>query len=77
MFSAILSHFISFKGKKHFLIGLVVFALLLLILWISGNYSEQKRISAYEECLMETNSQSFNGNVVNCMIKKGYKEYRY
>ena len=66
----------SFKSKKHFLIGLITFALLLLILWISGNYSEQKRMTANEECLLETNSQSFNTEVMNCMSKKGYKKYR-
>lgn len=66
----------SFKSKKHFLIGLIAFALLLLIQWISENYSNQKRITANEECLTETNSQSFNGEVMNCMSKKGYKKYR-
>ena len=66
----------SFKSKKHFLIGLITFALLLLILWISGNYSEQKRMTANEECLLETNSQSFNTEVMNRMSKKGYKKYR-
>ncbi len=66
----------SFKSTKHFFIGLIAFALLLLILWISGNYSEQKRMTANEECLIETNSQSFNTEVMNCMSKKGYKKYR-
>lgn len=66
----------SFKSKKHFFISLIVFALLLLILWISGNYSEQKRMTANEECLIETNSQSFNTEVMNCMSKKGYRYYR-
>jgi len=66
----------SFKSIKHFLIGLIAIALLLLILWISVNYSEQKRVTANEECLIETNSQSFNTDVMNCMSKKGYKKYR-
>ncbi len=66
----------SLKSKKHFLMGLIIFALLLFTLWISGNYSKQKRMTVQKECLKETNSQSFNGEVMNCMSKKGYKKYR-
>ncbi len=61
----------SFKSKKHFLIGLVTFILLILILWVSGNYSTQKRSAAYDECVKEgyqiANSENFKGGVMNCM----------
>lgn len=66
----------SFKSRKHFLIGLIFFALLSLIIWISDDYFAQKRNIANEECLTETNSQSFNTEVMNCMSKKGYRYYR-
>jgi uncharacterized membrane protein YfhO len=66
----------SFRSKKHFVIGLIVSGLFILILELSNNYYEKKRAIANEECLIETNSQSFNGDVMNCMSKKGYKKYR-
>lgn len=66
----------SFRSKKHFVIGLIISSLFILILELSNNYYEKKRDAANEKCLTETNSQSFNGEVMNCMSKKGYKKYR-
>jgi c-di-AMP phosphodiesterase-like protein len=70
----------SFKSKKHFLIGLITFIILILILWVSENYTAQKRSSAYDVCVKEgfksENSENFKGGVMNCMKAKGYLYYR-
>ena len=66
----------SFKSKKHFLIGLVAFILLVGAIWLSSNYSTQKRVKANEDCLKETNSTTMNIEVMRCMTSKGYKYYR-
>ncbi len=66
----------SFKDGKHFLIGLISFLLLFGILWLLGNYSAQKRTGAFNDCLRENNSTSFNTDVMRCMSTKGYRYYR-
>jgi len=66
----------SFKNKKHFLIGLGSFVLLIGAIWLSGNYSVQKRAAEYDNCLKENNSTGLNAEVMRCMNAKGYKYYR-
>jgi cbb3-type cytochrome oxidase subunit 3 len=66
----------SFRDKKHFLIGLVVFILLIGGVWCYSAYSTQRRAEAYEGCLKENNLTSLNGDVMQCMALKGYRYYR-
>ncbi len=66
----------SFKDKKHFLIGLVSFILLVGAVWLTNYYSTQKRAEAYDNCLKENNSTGESIEVMQCMSAKGYKYYR-
>lgn len=81
IFIAVLYIFLSivwfaFKSKKHFLIGLILFALLFLSNWYYNNYDSRKREEAQVECLKQTNSTVITTEVMKCMALKGYKKYR-
>ncbi|OGI67773.1 hypothetical protein A2738_00455 [Candidatus Nomurabacteria bacterium RIFCSPHIGHO2_01_FULL_42_15] len=66
----------AFKSKKHFLIGLILFTLLILSNWYYNSYDSRKREEAQVECLKQTNSTVITTEVMKCMSLKGYKKYR-
>lgn len=69
----------SFKDMRHFVIGLIAFILLSGSIWISTNYSTQKKQAAYDKCIEEVKlaPTSTQATVLfECMGAKGYKFYR-
>ncbi len=70
--------FFAFKDIKHFLIGLVIFILIIGADWISNNDYNLKRVAIWDNCLkLATTDNTVNGSKFgNCLNLAGYKLYR-
>lgn len=66
----------AFLGKKHFIISLLLLALLVFLGWYTNFIDHQKKERIENECLNENNTRVRNIEVMRCMKLKGIKFYR-
>jgi hypothetical protein len=72
----------SYRSWKHFIVGLIIFGILMLIIWTINTVSASRRATAMNECDAETEGSIATSTndlyqiFYQCMSGKGYKKYR-